>query len=107
MWRLPCESVNGFHVFSEVRRKQFDRDIAMQLDVVTQHTFTQDDAGFLYDGISFQPHEVSEAGRRGKAAQAGRLRLGTPDVWLTSVMTGHDVHVTDPGPPRCLPRAAR
>ncbi len=31
------------------------------------------------------------------AAEAGTLRLGTPDVWLTSKLTGGAAHVTDPG----------
>lgn len=31
-----------------------------------------------------------------RAARAGDLRLGTPDVWLTDRLTGGSVHVTDP-----------
>jgi glycerol kinase len=30
------------------------------------------------------------------AAEAGTLRLGTPDVWLTAKLTGGAAHVTDP-----------
>jgi glycerol kinase len=36
-----------------------------------------------------------------KAASAGRLRLGTPDAWLTHCLTGASVHVTDPGQASC------
>lgn len=31
------------------------------------------------------------------ASSAGTLRLGTPDTWLTTKLTGGDAHVTDPG----------
>ena len=36
-----------------------------------------------------------------KAAAAGTLRLGTPDTWLTSRLTGGAAHVTDPGNASC------
>lgn len=35
------------------------------------------------------------------AAAAGRLRLGTPDVWLSDRLTGGDAFVTDPGQASC------
>ncbi len=35
------------------------------------------------------------------AARAGRLRLGTPDTWLTANLTGFAAHVTDPGHAAC------
>ena len=36
-----------------------------------------------------------------KAADAGTLRLGTPDAWLTAGLTGFAAHVTDPGNASC------
>ncbi len=36
-----------------------------------------------------------------KAADAGTLRLGTPDAWLTAALTGFTAHVTDPGNASC------
>ncbi len=36
-----------------------------------------------------------------EAARAGRLRLGTPDVWITSRLTSSAAHVTDPGNASC------
>jgi glycerol kinase len=35
------------------------------------------------------------------AARAGRLRLGTPDVWLARRLSGEPLHVTDPGQASC------
>lgn len=35
------------------------------------------------------------------AARAGRLRFGTPDVWLTDRLTGGSAFVTDPGQASC------
>lgn len=35
------------------------------------------------------------------AAEAGTLRLGTPDTWLTAKLTGGAAHVTDPGNASC------
>lgn len=35
------------------------------------------------------------------AAARGRLRLGTPDAWLTDRLTGGRAHVTDPGNASC------
>jgi glycerol kinase len=35
------------------------------------------------------------------AARAGRLRLGTPDVWLARRLSGESLHVTDPGQASC------
>ena len=37
----------------------------------------------------------------GEAAREGRLRLGTPDAWLTSRLTSSGAHVTDPGSASC------
>ena len=39
--------------------------------------------------------------RVGEAAREGRLRLGTPDAWLTSRLTSSGAHVTDPGSASC------
>ncbi len=36
-----------------------------------------------------------------QAAAAGALRLGTPDVWLTAMLSAGSVHVTDPGHASC------
>ncbi|MCZ6569517.1 MAG: FGGY family carbohydrate kinase [Deltaproteobacteria bacterium] len=36
-----------------------------------------------------------------KAASTGGLRLGTPESWLTSKLTGGSAHVTDPGNASC------
>ncbi len=36
-----------------------------------------------------------------KAAAAGTLRFGTPDSWLTFMLTGGAAHVTDPGNASC------
>jgi glycerol kinase len=35
------------------------------------------------------------------AARSGRLRLGTPDAWLTDRLTGGDAFATDPGQASC------
>lgn len=35
------------------------------------------------------------------AARAGRLRFGTPDTWITWLLTGGAAHVTDPGHASC------
>jgi len=39
--------------------------------------------------------------RVAEAAKAGRLRLGTPDTWLTLKLTGGEALVTDPGNAAC------
>lgn len=39
--------------------------------------------------------------RVAQAAESGRLRLGTPDAWLTWMLSGGDVHATDPGHASC------
>jgi len=36
-----------------------------------------------------------------RAAEQGRLCLGTPDSWLTAKLTGAGLHVTDPGHASC------
>ena len=36
-----------------------------------------------------------------EAARTGRLRLGTPDAWITAKLTGLAQHVTDPGNASC------
>lgn len=36
-----------------------------------------------------------------RAAAGGRLRLGTPDAWLTYKLSGGEAHVTDPGNASC------
>lgn len=36
-----------------------------------------------------------------EAARVGRLRLGTPDTWITAKLTGFTSHVTDPGNASC------
>ena len=36
-----------------------------------------------------------------EAARDGRLRLGTPDAWITSRLTSSAAHVTDPGSASC------
>ncbi len=37
----------------------------------------------------------------GEAARAGRLRLGTPEAWLSDRLAGGAAHVTDPGHAGC------
>jgi len=44
---------------------------------------------------------LEENSRVRAAADAGRLRFGTPDVWLTERLCGSDAFVTDPGQASC------
>ncbi len=44
---------------------------------------------------------LENATRVVEAARAGRLRLGTPDAWITFMLTSSDAHVTDPGNASC------
>jgi glycerol kinase len=56
--------------------------------------------GSTFSATKFEWWMHNDGGVR-DAAEAGTLRLGTPDTWLTAKLTGGAAHVTDPGNASC------